>query len=202
VKAQKLFPAVFRLKSKNRKDVGWMKNFLVLVLLLLLCGCGAQTLDMTALDAVCEAVSAAGVSSAGYDITSEKMPNSTFLQGERHVLWCDGRETPLITVYVYKNAKAASKDGACLTADGSGLDAKNFWGQGKSVRVEWVDAPHFFLLDNVIVQYIGTDGKILAALQDLCGNQIAGAEYTETGVAMAVPEEEMSQMKPKVVVCQ
>ena len=42
--------------------------------------------------------------------------------------------------------------------------------------VEWKSIPHFYLYNNLIIQYIGTDRDILNLLTNLCGNQFAGGD--------------------------
>ena len=93
-------------------------------------------------------------------------------------------EENAVTVYVYKTADEAQKDAGCITADGFGVDY-----MGSGIRVEWVAEPHFFLYQNVIVQYVGTDRTILTALQDLCGEQLAG-------MPISLQEEWISQPAP------
>ena len=52
---------------------------------------------------------------------------------------------------------------------------------GRSVSVEWVDAPHFYLYRNAIVQYIGSDSQLLLQLESLCGPPFAGEGSDKNG---------------------
>ena len=54
-------------------------------------------------------------------------------------------------------------------------------GMGRSVSVEWVDAPHFYLYRNAIVQYIGSDSQLLLQLESLCGPPFAGEGSDKNG---------------------
>lgn len=65
--------------------------------------------------------------------------------------------------------------------------------------VDWISEPHFFLYENLLVQYIGTDETILQKLQEICGTQIAGAAVTaeekalhDIRVSMRVLEDSIS----------
>lgn len=166
-----------------------MKQFvaiLLTVIVLLTAAVYCQPFDETeALDETAMAEVGGALSNIGYAVTITE-ETQDFLHGERYRLVLDNEAGNVVTVYAYRDAKASQKEADCITDDGCGLDYVDKLGNGQGVRVEWISEPHFFLYQNLIVQYIGTDETILAALQNLCGQQIAGTPFF-------VPEPWMSQ---------
>lgn len=116
-----------------------------------------------------------------YSVEVEEAEKS-FLQGERYVLRVDEAEKMIVTVYVYPSSTAARKDAQSITADGFGIERKNLLGASEGVQISWVDAPHFFLYENCIVQYIGMDFDLLCCLRAVCGNQIAGQPFVSEAI--------------------
>lgn len=165
--------------------------FAVLLAVLLLCGCGTQQLDLTAADKVQEALALLEDGA-----TMEPLENSMFLQGALYGIYLNGDEVPQVQIYVYQDADGAVADTSCISADGFHFQRSNEQGEAESAIVDWVAAPHFFLYQNVIVQYIGTDENILAALQNLCGEQIAGTPFRQDTPSYIESEPWMSQPGP------
>lgn len=149
-----------------------MKQFLAILLtvcLLLAVGVYGQQPDEAALDGVITALS-----DGGFVVTvTEEAPD--FLRGERHRLLLNGQEQSGLTVYLYKDEAEAQREAGFLKPDGFGLEYVDRQGMGHGVAVEWIDEPHFFCCENLIVQYIGSDEDVLAILQSVCGEQVAGA---------------------------
>lgn len=116
------------------------------------------------------------LSARGYQVEEEILPQD-FLRGERHrlALRKDGAEASL-TVYRYETAAEAEADAAALSGDGYSVRYENPDGTGSATSVEWGDTPHFYRLGNLIVQYIGQEPALLAALSDLCGPSFAGGK--------------------------
>ena len=110
----------------------------------------------------------------------EPEENSEFLHGKRYRLILNHNPETNVIVYVYQNADEACKEAKCIHADGCGMDYREGLSVGHSVQISWVDAPHFFLYENVIVQYIGMDFDLLQCLYQLCGAQIAGQPFIES----------------------
>lgn len=79
-----------------------------------------------------------------------------------------------LALYIYADADAAAADAACVSPDGFGYDRDTQEGERIGVQTDWVDVPHFFRGENLIVRYIGSDSAILSALESLCGPQFAG----------------------------
>ncbi len=102
------------------------------------------------------------------------------LQGERYQLLLNDDEDAVVTVYVYGSVEQAEEDANTITEDGCGIDRVGTLGMAESIRISWVDAPHFFLYENVIVQYIGMDFDLLQCLYRCCGKQIAGQPFIDS----------------------
>lgn len=188
----KLFLFAFVYKVTNSERVLQVKRlFAVLLAVLLLCGCGAQQLDLTAADKVQEALALLEDGA-----TMEPLESSMLLQGAPYGIYLNGDEVPQLQLYIYQTADEAVAEASCISDDGSHFQRSNEQGETESTIVEWVAAPHFFLYQNVIVQYIGTDENILAALQNLCGEQIAGTPFRQDTPSYIESEPWMSQLAP------
>ena len=74
-----------------------------------------------------------------------------------------------LDIYVYKNSRDMEEDSKRISADGS-----RYTDDEKSMTVEWISYPHFYEKGSIIIQYIGTNEKILSDLKAICGNQFAG----------------------------
>lgn len=70
-----------------------------------------------------------------------------------------------IQVFEYPDAESASREAALISPDGSSIGTH---------MVLWVDSPHFYTWDRLIVLYLGDDQATLGLLQALIGEQIAG----------------------------
>lgn len=155
-----------------------MKEFftiLIAVILVLVMAVSLQPVDMSPLDEITLALE-----ENGFAVSTEKPENDyAFLHGERYRLILNENPETNVTVYVYNNADEARREAGYINRDGFGIDYAAIPGWGQSVQISWVDAPHFFLYKNVIVQYIGTDWNVLLPLETLCGEQIAGQPYHE-----------------------
>lgn len=78
-----------------------------------------------------------------------------------------------LDIYVYSSNLKMERDAKRIDSDGSGY--KNL---SKSVKVDWVAPPHFYKRGRLIVQYVGTDKKIMQDLKDIFGEQFAGGSYS------------------------
>lgn len=155
-----------------------MKEFfsiLIAVVLVLTIGMLLQPVDLSPIDELTMALE-----ENGFRVSVEEPEgNSEFLHGERYRLILNDNPETNVTVYAYQNVEEARKEAKCINADGFGMDYREGWSIGHSVQISWVDAPHFFLYKNVIVQYIGTDWEVLSPIETICGEQIAGLPYYE-----------------------
>lgn len=111
-----------------------------------------------------------------------KESDKDVLQGERYRLVLNQNEDFVVTVYVYENEKLAAQDADTIREDGCAITQLITTGteEGHALFISWVDAPHFFLYKNIIVQYIGMDYDLLHCLYQLCGNQIAGHLFIDS----------------------
>lgn len=141
---------------------------IILLVLLLLSGCGAAA----SLDGL-EQLNAA-LTEAGYDVIQDGPLNEDIFTGERYRFLLNGDENLSVTVYVYESADKAANEAAGIDDGGCGLNITDSFGRSKGVEVSWVSEPHFFLQEDMIVQYVGTDADLLEVLQQICGEQIAG----------------------------
>ena len=115
----------------------------------------------------------------GYQVAVQEAEKN-ILRGERYCLTLNHEPDFMVTVYVYDSNDQAEKDAASITPDGFGIEREGSFGIAESMQISWVDAPHFFLYENVIVQYIGMDFDLLQCLYQLCGAQIAGQPFIES----------------------
>lgn len=70
-----------------------------------------------------------------------------------------------VQVFEYPDADAAAAETETIAPDGGSV--------GTSMMM-WMDDPHFFTQDNLIVLYVGSDSATLELLQAVLGPQIAG----------------------------
>lgn len=89
-----------------------------------------------------------------------------FLQTTRKRMIIDKKA---IDIYLFSNDKEMENEASHI--DGGGCGYNNAL---KSVKVSWVSFPHFYKKGSIIVQYIGTDEKIMSDLNDILGEQFAG----------------------------
>ena len=105
----------------------------------------------------------------GLDVCESVEPQ--ILTGKRHLLTFSGVSDGRITIYEYDNSAQAQVDVYSIDDSGSEVVLEN-----ETHYVEWKSIPHFYLYNNLIIQYIGTDRDILNLLTNLCGNQFAGGD--------------------------
>lgn len=70
-----------------------------------------------------------------------------------------------LQVFEYSDPDVAAQEAETIAPDGSSV--------GTSMMM-WVDDPHFFKHENLIVLYLGSDASTLNLLETLLGPQIAG----------------------------
>lgn len=110
----------------------------------------------------------AGMLSQRLDLMDKKpgvleRAEDSILKGDRYLLSFSGGQLQL---YTYRTGDKAAQDLLNVNEDGFQIGG---------ACVDWVDAPHFFLRDNVIVLYVGRDTAVLDMLERTCGPQIRGA---------------------------
>ena len=70
-----------------------------------------------------------------------------------------------VQVFIYDTAQALESEASQISADASTI--------GTSMPT-WVDAPHFYKLDRILVLYVGQDQTVLEQLNRVFGSQFAG----------------------------
>ncbi len=76
----------------------------------------------------------------------------------------------IISFYEYETNEAMEADAACVDRGGCSINVP-----GRSVCISWVSLPHFYKKDNLIVNYVGENEKILNFLENNYGKEFAGA---------------------------
>ncbi len=153
-----------------------MKQFLITlcaVAAALMLAVSLQPQDLTTMDEMTDALQ-----EAGYEVTVQQPElHAPLLNGDAYRLVLNGDGDMVIDLFVYQNANKAKQEAGYIEPDGFGTNTEDAFGFTQSVQISWVDAPHFFLYKNVVVQYIGSNDDILAVLEKLCGEQFAGQPY-------------------------
>lgn len=78
-----------------------------------------------------------------------------------------------LQVYSYPSAAAARQDADRIATDGFDFDPTTD-GAITATTIDWVDTPHFFRQDRLLVFYLGKDRRVLAQLERVMGDQFAG----------------------------
>ena len=153
----------------------WSRSTLTLVWLALntfvLLGCAPETAHPR-IDSLVAALRATGASVRNADAT-DAMPTVPFTVPS-YWLSING---DAIQVYLYEDATAAQQDAARVAADGFDL-APSAVSPDAPTTVDWVDTPHFFQQDQLIVVYAGENLRTLDHLETVLGPQFAGGEST------------------------
>lgn len=100
---------------------------------------------------------------AGARVKFEQRVRQPFFAVPATILEVDGEG---VQVYAFSDARAAREAAARVSSDGRKV--------GTSAPF-WIGPPHFFRRSNLVVLYLGDDGKLLQRLQDALGPQFAGA---------------------------
>ena len=73
-----------------------------------------------------------------------------------------------INIYLYSSNQEMEKDAACITWDGS------YDNGSQGACVDWAYPPHFHKKGTIVINYVGTDERIISDLKDIFGEQFAG----------------------------
>jgi hypothetical protein len=111
----------------------------------------------------------------GMTVTRGQTFNQPFLEASGTELTVNG-ET--IQVFEYASAETARRDAAQISDDGGTIG---------NTPVTWDGDPHFYREGRLLVLYVGNNPQLLNALEDILGNQIAGAPRTD-GTAEPMPD--------------
>lgn len=110
----------------------------------------------------------------GYTV-EKKSVDKQLLTGERYRLTLNNSLDTQVVIYEYDDPEKAKADADCIDKSGTKIQFTN-GEEGTDVNVDWISIPHYYLYDNLIVEYIGTEESILSALENTCGPYFAGGE--------------------------
>lgn len=144
-----------------------------LLLLALLQGC-VPTTGEPKIDGWLTALRATGASVHIGDASSE-MPSPPFSVPSQ-LFQINGDEVQL---YLYASAADAAHDAAQVSLDGFTFTPRDTT-TTEPATIDWVDTPHFFQQDQLLVLYVGDDQLTLNALETVLGPQFAGGESAVT----------------------
>jgi len=106
----------------------------------------------------------------GYKV-ERSQERKDILTGIRSVLHLsDKTNEVLIQIYAYPTSELASEDISRLDESGCSYSASI----GSNTYISWVDTPHFYLIDNVIILYVGSNSDICDVISGICGKQVKG----------------------------
>lgn len=133
------------------------------LLLLTTIGCAANPVADAAATSAPPATSlAADLRAAGLTVEDAGTVEQPFFGVPASVFRVDGND---VQVYEFDSAAAAEKAAADVAPNGGSIG---------TAMMSWMAPPHFFRKDRLIVNYLGTSEKTLAALRNLLGPQFAG----------------------------
>jgi hypothetical protein len=142
----------------------------------LLAGCGNNSAAGSADIADVVKDLSAAFEKKGYHVECIQV-SKNILEGTRsHMTLSNGPDTITIQLYAYPTAKSAAEDISRLSDEGFSYTNIN-GSQSQTTCISWVDNPHFYLEDNAIVLYVGSNKDICALLSGICGAQVKGMSY-------------------------
>ncbi len=73
-------------------------------------------------------------------------------------------------VFSFSSTRRAAVAASQVAPDGYSIEKR-----GRAVQVEWLAAPHWYRAEDQIVLYLGTNRRVLSALDAIAGPQFAGS---------------------------
>ena len=104
----------------------------------------------------------AALRTSGATVSAGGPIEQPFFSVPGRVVVVDGAD---VQVFEYRTVAAMEADAARIAPDGGSV--------GTTI-VAWVEPPHFFRRDRVLVLYVGTRASVLSALSAALGPQFAG----------------------------
>jgi hypothetical protein len=104
-----------------------------------------------------------GLETRGFTVTRGEIVNGTPFAVDSQV-WCVSGTT--LRVYEYGDAAARSRDSETISSDGYGAGG---------AMVEWLDTPHFFAADRILVLLLGDRPDVERSLTQVLGPTISPA---------------------------
>jgi hypothetical protein len=114
-----------------------------------------STQQLTTVDAL-----VSQLNQTGSPVTKVESILQDFLQAPGEILRLANQD---VQVYQYPDSVSRQQDSAKISADGTTI--------GNS-QITWVDQPHFWAKDNLIVLYVGSDQGVIDQFNSVIGNQI------------------------------
>lgn len=102
-----------------------------------------------------------------YSFKIENVPKDHFLPSNRKMMVMDKES---VFIFLYANDKEAKADSKRVDPIGCSYTSAH-----DSVQVSWSLEPHFYRKGAIIVQYAGSNKKIISDLNDIMGKQFAGS---------------------------
>ncbi len=90
-----------------------------------------------------------------------------------------------VQVFEYKNQKEAEQDAKKISPDGTTI--------GTSI-ITWIDNPHFYRKENLIIISLGNNAKVNAALENIFGKQFAGFSEAKLEESYCTPEQKKAEV--------
>lgn len=149
-----------------------MKNqvwiFLLLGCVLAVSGCATDSLTAPPIRSTeplaveDQATLISALESSGATVEIGEPVSQVFFSAEGTVLKVNGAD---VQVFEYESAEEMENEASQVSPDGGSI--------GTSM-VTWVDVPHFYKTNRIIVLYVGNDASVLDVLESALGPQFAG----------------------------
>lgn len=110
---------------------------------------------------------------AGFDSEYDGIPMAPVFNGEGIYFEIDDPEQRIV-VFVYNDAEMLREDRESIDETGYSVTIDHGNGSMSTTNYSWVAPPHFYLHENMLIQYIGDDKEILDFLNMNCEMKIAG----------------------------
>lgn len=109
---------------------------------------------------------------AGADValSTEQIVAADILSIPGHIIFVNGEELQL---YIYDTADDAITDAERISPDASEIVPETV-GDAAPTIVDWDGQPNFYRWDNILVLYVGEDGRMLNLLETIFGEPFAG----------------------------
>jgi hypothetical protein len=149
-----------------------MKNqvwiFLLLGCVLAVSGCATDSLTASPVGSTeplaveDQATLISALEGSGATVEIGEPVSQVFFSAEGTVLKVNGAD---VQVFEYESAEEMENEASQVSPDGGSI--------GTSM-VTWVDVPHFYKTNRIIVLYVGNDASVLDVLESALGPQFAG----------------------------
>ncbi|MCL2638415.1 MAG: hypothetical protein FWD48_08610 [Oscillospiraceae bacterium] len=161
--------------------------FLISAIILSVCAACAENTGNSDLEALLNAITAAGFEHEISEITWDE----DLLTGKAEtIIVRSGEQEEHFTVYSYSSNSKAQADTKIVNESGHGFNYRD----GRGVQVSWISYPHFFIQGRIIVFYVGNEAWVLDFLSNTLGEPFAG-----TGQVYSPPQASAFMDKPPAI---